>query len=115
MKKLRNSKIWYFDVDDTLILWDKSKYPHLPILNFTYKSKSINITPHQRNINLLVKLSKIGWYIRVYSGSGADWAEIVVKNLGIEQYVDSVECKPQGITDDKGPGDGLTYVVYKEP
>jgi hypothetical protein len=116
MQVIPNPRIWEFDVDDTLICWDLSQYPDSPRVGVpSPRGGFVEVIPHQKNINLLVKLSKIGWYIRVHSGSGVNWASDVIKTLQLEDYVDSVESKPLGKTDDQPPGDGLAYQCYRDP
>lgn len=109
-----NPRIWEFDVDDTLVLWDLSRFSVEDQILIQNTRGPVKLVPHLKNINLLMKLSKIGWYIRVHSGSGVEWAKKVVETLGLSHYVDCVEAKPLGKTDDQEPGDGLAYTVYRE-
>lgn len=113
MNRIENSRIWEFDVDDTLIIWNVSEFPDGPFITVQSDKGLVRLVPHTKNINLLVKLAKIGWYIRVHSGSGVEWASKIVSALDLTTYVDSVESKPLGKTDDKAPGDGLAYVAYR--
>ncbi len=115
MKINQNPRIWEFDVDDTLICWDLSAFERNQQQEIQGPRGRVLVVPHQKNINLLIKLAKIGWHIRVQSGSGVEWARCVLEQLGLEDYVDEVEAKPLGNTDDKGPGDGLAYQVFREP
>ena len=115
MKVNPNPRIWEFDTDNTLILWDLSKYPEGPFITVQSLKGPVTLVPNQKNINLLVKLSKIGWHIRVKSGSGVEWAEKVIRTLGLESYVDEVESRPLGLTDDGPPGEGLAYRAYRDP
>lgn len=113
MHVLKNPRIWEFDVDNTLILWDKSLYPEATKISIMTVRGDTEVIINQKNVNLLIKLAKIGWYIRVHSGSGVEWAEKIVCALGLEKYVDSVEAKPLGKTDDQPPGEGLAYLAYR--
>lgn len=118
MRVVEAEKIWEFDVDDTLILWNLSEYSGLGDTNITVvgpKGLPVLLTPHSKNINLLKKVSMVGWYVRVHSGSGAKWAKAVVEALGLQEYVDEVCAKPLGRTDDRAPGDGLAYSAYRDP
>ena len=110
-----NPRIWEFDTDDTLICWNLSDFHPSKHRTLLGARGWVRLVPHEKNINLLVKLSKIGWYIRVQSGSGVEWAWSMLEQLGLEDYVDEVEAKPLGNTDDMGPGDGLAYKVFREP
>ena len=63
-------------------------------------SKKQAITQH---IEELIRQKKSGTRIVVWSASGVQWAEAVVKSLGIEKYVDAVLSKPTRVYDDKDP------------
>lgn len=108
-------QIWEFDTDDTLVMWDVSSYPDLDDVWVDTPKGSAHLKINQKQVNLLVKLAKVGWFIRVYSGSGANWAASVVQALSIEQYVDECAYKPRGRSDDRPLGDGLAYNVYRDP
>jgi len=109
------AQLWQFDVDDTLIMWDKSAYPDLKTITVSTAKGDAVVHVNQKNVNLLIKLAKLGWYIRAHSGSGQPWALAVVQALGIERYVDEVAPKPRGETDDQPAGEGLAYKAYREP
>ncbi len=115
MRVISNPRIWEFDVDNTLILWDKSQYQDIPPVFANSDKGPVTLHINQKNVNLLIKLAKIGWYIRVHSGSGVEWAAKIIRLLNLEPYVDSVEAKPLGKTDDQPPGEGLAYLAYREP
>lgn len=107
--------IWEFDVDDTLIMWNRSKYPEGERIIIPTDKGDAEVIVNRKNVNMLIKAAKLGYYIRVHSGSGASWAKKVVEALAIQNYVDSVETKPKAKTDDKAPGDGITYLAYRDP
>jgi hypothetical protein len=107
--------IWEFDVDDTLIMWDRSKYPKGERVFVETEKGTAELIINRKNVNMLIKGAKLGYYIRVHSGSGAKWALKIVRALKIDRYVDSVETKPKAKTDDKAPGDGITYLAYRDP
>lgn len=116
MITVEQNKIWQFDVDDTLILWNKSELPDSePLVLMGPKGHTVKVHSHQKNINLLKKLAKVGWYIRVHSGSGWEWAKLVVEALGLCDYVDEITSKPLGNTDDKPIGSDLAFNVYRDP
>lgn len=115
MNIIKNPRIWEFDVDDTVIMWNRSEFSPKEKITINHVKGPVELVPNKKNINLLIKLSKIGWYIRVHSGSGVEWAQKIVTSLGLEKYVDSVESKPLGKTDDKPPGDGFAYLAYRDP
>lgn len=107
--------IWEFDVDDTLIMWNRSKYPTAERITIQTEKGPAELVVNRKNVNLLIKAAKLGYYVRVHSGSGAKWATKIVNALDIANYVDSVETKPKAKTDDKAPGDGITYLAYRDP
>lgn len=118
------------DVDGTLIKWVEPVKYHMPyydggqtinisvpsvqptathILDFYGTPKYVEeIKVHTE---FLKSLKARGYYIRVHSGNGAEWAAQVVKALGLEQYVDSVETKPSKIVDDK-PMEDWCHPIY---
>lgn len=115
MQLNNNPRIWEFDVDNTLIMWDLSAFPVEAQQEIPGPKGPVPVVVNKKNVSLLIKLAKIGWSIRVHSGSGLDWAATVVVNLGLEKYVDYVCAKPLGRTDDQPSGDGLAYEAYREP
>jgi hypothetical protein len=108
-------KVVCIDCDDTLILWDKSKYPHLPTVELWYAGFHSRVVIHERNRNLLIKLAKLGYMVVVWSMTGYDWAETVVKGLGLEQYVHLCMTKPRFYVDDKEADQWIGERVWREP
>lgn len=53
----------------------------------------------------------------MWSAGGGEWAEAVVKALGLEKYVDLVMNKPSWYYDDKEAKDwmGKRIYLYKQP
>ncbi len=91
----------YFDVDDTLVQWkdpagahsaDKIAIPFKDHTNYAH----VNV----HNVELLKKFCMRGHAVIVWSAGGVDWAEAVVKALGLEQYVHAVLSKPTYHIDD---------------
>lgn len=82
---IASDKILYVDVDDTLIVWDNG--------HSTYK-------PHTKHINLIKRFHKRGQAVVVWSAGGYEWAERIVKELELEQYVSAIMCKPVWWMDD---------------
>lgn len=94
----RHDHVVLCDVDDTLINWQPIEgVEPLIIENFGFNE---TLYPIKENIEDLKSLKFRGFYIRVHSQSGWEWAEKVVKSLGLEDYVDSIETKPQVYIDD---------------
>ena len=93
----------YFDVDDTLLMWDLPEgiYPNDDrLITVKCRNYTERCLPNKYNINLLISLAKRGHSIVVWSGGGADWAEAAVKALELEEFVEVVSGKPQYYIDD---------------
>ena len=90
-----SDKVAFFDVDDTLILWD-------------YKGEAEEyvqigeerVVPHKKHIEILKQFHSRGQMVVVWSQGGWRWAETVVEKLGLKEYVDVVMCKPAWYFDD---------------
>lgn len=105
----------FFDIDDTLVLWNPSEekakkygieiecpgglFPVDGELKPSPSWKAV-IVPHKKHIDQLIKHKMRGHPVVVWSAGGWDWAEAAVKALGIEQYVDLVISKPRWAYDD---------------
>lgn len=91
------------DCDDTLCMWDNEfRQPHDGAIAFPdpYDNSINYLKVHQKHVDLIKKYKGRGFYIRVWSAAGYKWAESVVKTLGLEAYVDSIETKPIKYIDD---------------
>lgn len=121
MKVNRNENVVFYDCDDTLVMWDdKFREPHkdeftgkeaIPI--FDPNDRSVNyLIPHQRHIELLKKHHGRGYHVVVWSGGGFEWAESVVKTLGLEEFVDDVYTKPCKFVDDLPATEVLGTRIY---
>lgn len=109
-----------FDTDGTLIKWvtdetigdlvdnDKKGMELLELDFYGMKKLAYEIHVHTE---FLKSLKARGYFIRVHSGNGAQWARNVVKALKLEDYVDSIETKPAKIIDDK-PMDDWAHPIY---
>lgn len=110
--KNNNGNIVLYDVDDTLIMWERFDGAR-PLL-LEYNGYQSVVYPNYREINSLRDAKIRGHYVRVASQGGQDWAELVVKALHLERYVDSIECKPKWYHDDL-PADTWMKRFYKKP
>lgn len=66
-----------------------------------------------KNIERLKSYKSNGNKIIVWSHSGADHAEEVVKLLQLEEFVDIVEAKPMAIIDDEAVEDWTILIKVK--
>ena len=92
-------KNFYFDVDDTLIMWDYGEEDD-ELVEVKFHSLHRYFRPHKKHIADLKKFSDMGYTIIVWSQSGGDWAEHIVKALDLEEYVDICLGKPNVYYDD---------------
>lgn len=93
----------YFDVDDTLVMWDLPediKINDDRLVTVICRGHSNRVLPNPYNINLLKKMKKRGHAIIIWSAGGSDWAESVIKALDLEDLVDVVATKPTYYIDD---------------
>lgn len=117
MITIPGDKIAYCDVDDTLVYWEST--PEDKIANgvafkcpgslrwcattssMVRDNQSIELlVPNDAQIEQLKRLKLRHHTIIVWSAGGVDWAETVIKTLGLEDYVDAVMCKPTYVFDD---------------
>lgn len=98
----------FFDCDDTLILWNNNysfnKSDPLSIeIRDPYHIDTevyLRVRPNLEAIELLKRQHAKDTTIVVWSAGGWQWAEAVVKALGLEQYVSVCMSKPDYYVDD---------------
>lgn len=106
----------FFDVDDTLVMWDATpeeletkgiviEYPIQKVYNYKGVQTRLNIRektvmPHQLHIKKLIEHKLRNHTVVVWSAGGSQWAEAVVRTLGLTDYVDLVVSKPNWCYDD---------------
>lgn len=92
----------YFDVDDTLIMWNRpdDTVPDSDKVRVTTRDITDVFTINHHNIDYLKKLSARGHAIVVWSAGGVDWANAVVEALELQDYVGAVLSKPTYFVDD---------------
>lgn len=99
MVTISGNKFIYFDVDDTLINWDKRDTESS--LVFSDESGGFwSIEPKWDIIRKLKKHKQDGDTIVVWSQGGWFWAREVVTTLQIESFVDVILTKPTTYYDD---------------
>jgi hypothetical protein len=121
----------YYDVDDTLVMWNASAEElESRGVDFTCPGSftfidgemresppwSARLLPHRKHIEQLKKHKMRGHTNIVWSAGGYDWAAAVVKALGLEDYVDLVISKPTWFYDDLTPEEfmGKRYYMKDE-
>lgn len=123
MQVIANHKVVNFDVDDTLVLWNRSEYsPTAKSISVKHKNFTSTLPVHTEHVNLMVKLIKIGYDIVVWSRSGYEWAQAVVEELMLQDYIPegmheriTIMSKPTLIVDDQDPAVWIGEQVYREP
>lgn len=109
---INNKNVALIDVDGTLVKWlpvvPEIVPGQLEIDFYGMPKYCKEITVHTE---FLKSLKARGYFIRVHSGNGAQWAANVVKALKLEAYVDSIETKPLKIIDDK-PMEDWAHPIY---
>jgi FMN phosphatase YigB (HAD superfamily) len=116
MKTIRATRSVFFDVDDTLVIWDwKSVNPEGKGL-VTIKDPNSGVAelvhPHLRHIELMRQFKARGHTVFVWSQGGHEWAEATCKALGIENLVDFVLDKPNWYVDDLPVGAWMKSPIY---
>ena len=119
----------YFDVDDTLVMWDATPEQleergvdfecpgSFTIIDGEMKETppwKERLLPHRYHIEQLKKHKMRGHTIIVWSAGGYDWAAAVVKALGLENFVDLVISKPTWAYDDLQPNEFIPKPSWKK-
>lgn len=114
MHVIKNEHIIAFDVDNTLIMWNTNYSTNEPgrIEIEAPGYGNIFLTPHYQHIHFLKNSKHRGYYVIVWSNGGVDWAETVIKKLGLEEYVDLVLTKPGKVVDDEPIDQTLKNRIY---
>jgi hydroxymethylpyrimidine pyrophosphatase-like HAD family hydrolase len=96
----KTNQLICYDVDETLIMWNKGILSTIPIKDPFIIGVTNHVLPNEKHIELLKKHKARGFTVIVWSAQGVEWAEAVVKALELEEYVDAVFSKPSGYVDD---------------
>lgn len=115
MRVIESDNVVMVDVDDTLVCWNLSDFPDYDRTIILHVNGPVAVVPHQPNINTLIKFWKLGYTVIVWSGSGWLWAKNVVEQLGLTEYVHSVQSKPRWHFDDKPAETWMGSRVYRDP
>lgn len=91
----------FFDVDDTLVLWNPPSSEEEKCITITTEAGyKVWCLPHFKHIEAIKEHKARGHFVVVWSQGGADWAEKVVDALELRNLVDVVICKPSWFYDD---------------
>lgn len=116
MKVIKDKKsIVCFDCDDTLVMWRTGSEDAIPVTLEGEDGFTEYLTPHKEHIQMLKDFKKVCRYtVVVWSQSGWDWAEAIVKALKLEDYVDVIMSKPSRHVDDLPSHLWMGQRIYKE-
>lgn len=100
----------YFDVDDTLVMWEGDvKRPGKGKVKIELLNRVYYLTPNEKNIKTLLDCYESNHMIVVWSLGGRAWAEKVINTLGLFWRVHYILTKPTFYVDDR-PN---TYILKK--
>ena len=106
----------YFDVDDTLVMWDNdATYADPAWDSERILIDGLSLIPHYTHIRLLKYHKARGRQIVVWSAGGSRWAQDVISALKLNQYVDVIINKPRWFYDDLPVEAGIGRAKYSEP
>ena len=88
----------FFDVDDTLVMWDEKHKGNTVCISCDGHLN--HMVRNEGNIEELKRHGSRGIDVIVWSKGGAYWAEIVIKALKLERYVAAIMNKPFCYYDD---------------
>lgn len=119
MKVIKATRSVFFDVDDTLVIWDwKSVDPEgkgLVTIKDPNGGCSELVLPHYRHIELMRQFKARGHTVYVWSQGGHEWAAEVCRILGIENLVDYVLDKPNWYVDDLHVNAWMKAPIFLDP
>lgn len=103
MIEIKSDNVAYFDVDDTLIMWEyppnrEDEVIEVHIENTPFYGRGV---PHKKHIDMIKRHKAWGNGVVVWSKSGWEWAKAVIEKLELTEYVDAVMSKPNYYYDDK--------------
>ena len=118
MISLESEPLIFFDVDDTILIWDDQcmQYDETRIaIRDPYNDKIkayYYLIPHKKHIDILKDHAQKGYSIVVWSSGGALWAKAAVEALGLTDVVTLTMAKPTKYCDDLPANETLTTNVF---
>jgi len=98
---IEDKPIAYFDVDDTLIMWEEHLINQEDLTDpKTVQINNMIMLVHKVHVEIMKKHKARGHTIVVWSQGGSEWAELAVKALELEEVVDIIMPKPYWAYDD---------------
>lgn len=91
----------FVDCDDTLIMWASNKYyKPTEALLLEFMGYKVIVSSNDTNIAKVKEFYKRGYEVIIWSATGKEWAELVVKTLDLTDHVDYCLAKPDFYIDD---------------
>lgn len=116
MQVIKNEQVICIDVDDTLVLHKANVVGDSTVLfKDPYDDSIRKLVVHEPHVKILRDRKARGATIIVWSQSGYQWAEAIVRALGLEDCVDFVASKPIAYIDDKPVQDWMAERIYLDP
>jgi hypothetical protein len=117
---INHEQIYLFDVDETLIHHiqpsDIDVFNQDRVLELKYESinETYLVLINEIHRKLVKEMYHRGRYVIIWSARGHEWAEIVVKALGLENHVHMIMSKPIAYVDDVGADDFMKRIYIRE-
>lgn len=111
MRTLLGDNVICVDVDNTLVSWEQiaehlpKPHPDCGMVEIEFDGRSGMYHTFPFNVESVQTHYKKGHIVVVWSGSGHEWAEAVVRALKMEDSVDIIMAKPKWLLDDMKPTD----------
>lgn len=115
MTVIKNENIAPFDVDGTLIQnpeLDDPKSSRYVIIEDPIYGLELKFRVNEPMVRLLLEAKHRGNHVVVWSKGGYQWAELVVRSLELEDWVDQVMTKPLAYFDDLEVQEWLPHRVF---
>jgi len=109
MKVYPDNRTVYFDVDETLVMWNPGPNSIVDV----YVDGRPGVA-HAAHIDIVKRHRLRGSVVVVWSNNGSLWARKVVTALGLTPYVDIVITKPDTYFDDMDAAAFMGKRVYLE-
>lgn len=116
MYHLQGDNAIFFDVDNTLIMWnvDENDPRVVWIPSLAPNGEAVPVVPHEHHLLMIKRHKQLGNTVVVWSKSGSLWAKQIVEYFGLTSYVDLVCSKPSCFYDDLKPEEFLVDRRYTQ-
>lgn len=117
MNVIKNENIIFFDVDDTLLLFNEELMPrkgkrNRVMIRNPYSKCLVSAVKHDANIALLREKLSRGYHVVIWSLSGYAWAESAARALNLEHENLIIMNKPMAYVDDLQIEEWLPKRIY---